>query len=455
MPHQISWSALADAAGPIGVWGLGVEGGASLRRLRAMGIVPVLVDDNPGAPTLDGTEVLATERGGLDALGACEVIVKSPGISRYRAEVTDLESAGVMVCGGLGLFMAEADAERVVCITGTKGKSTTTVLAVHLLRGLGVRAEAGGNIGRPPWDLSQEPEPDYWVIETSSFQVPDLPVASRVVAVTSLAPDHLDWHGTVERYYADKLSLCTKANVELVLADGSDERLRAEARRMGAHVRWVTDADGEGDAARAGQLGLRGRHNARNATMARQILLALGIPGADDERLLGQAAAGFAGLPSRCRSVATIGPVEFVDDSLSTNVLPTEAALDAFDQSPVALLVGGHDRGVDYAALGRAVARRARPTLVVTMPDNGPRIGAAVRVETARVEVVDAGSLEEAVAIAYRWALHVATGEGKDGGAVVLLSPAAPSFGRFSDYRERAAAFTEAADRCAEPESAG
>ena len=175
MPPRISWSALADAAGPIGVWGLGVEGGASVRRLRSMGLAPVLVDDTPDAPALDGTEVLATERGGLDALGRCEVVVKTPGISRYRPEVADLESAGVMVCGGLGLLMAEADPERVVCITGTKGKSTTTVLAVHLLRGLGVRAEAGGNIGRPPWDPSDEPEPDYWVIETSSFQVPDLP----------------------------------------------------------------------------------------------------------------------------------------------------------------------------------------------------------------------------------------------------------------------------------------
>ena len=109
MPPQISWSALADAAGPVGVWGLGVEGGASLRRLQAMGHVPVLVDDRPGAPTLAGIDVLATERGGFDALRACEVVVKSPGISRYRPEVAELEAAGVAVCGGLGLFMAEAD----------------------------------------------------------------------------------------------------------------------------------------------------------------------------------------------------------------------------------------------------------------------------------------------------------------------------------------------------------
>jgi UDP-N-acetylmuramoylalanine--D-glutamate ligase len=462
MRQPISWSALADASGRVGVWGLGVEGGASLRRLRAMGHVPVLVDDKPGAPTLDGIEVLATDRGGLDALMACEVVVKSPGISRYRPEVAELEAGGIAVCGGLGLFMAEADPERVVCVTGTKGKSTTTVLAVHLLRALGVRAEAGGNIGRPPWDLSDEPDPDYWVIETSSFQVPDLPVASRVVAVTSLAPDHLDWHGTVERYYADKLSLCTKPGVELVLANGTDERLRAEASLMGPHVRWVTEADADRDAAWSGELGLRGRHNARNATLARQILRALEIPGADDDGRLREAAVGFSGLPSRCRSVGAIGPVEFIDDSLSTNVLPTEAALDAFDHVPVALLVGGHDRGVDYAPLGRAVARRARPTLVVTMPDNGPRIGEAVRAAATTADVIDAPSLEEAVDAAYRWALAAVPGargdrapESTEARAVVLLSPAAPSFGRFSDYRERATAFTDAAGRCGRLDGAG
>jgi UDP-N-acetylmuramoylalanine--D-glutamate ligase len=462
MPPLISWSALTDATGRVGVWGLGVEGGASLRRLRALGLVPVLVDDRPSAPSLDGLDVLATDAGGLEALTACEVVVKSPGISRYRPEGATLETAGVAVCGGLGLFMAEADPERVVCVTGTKGKSTTTVLAVHLLRGLGVQAAAGGNIGRPPWDPSVEADPDYWVIETSSFQVPDLPVASRVVAVTSLAPDHLDWHGTVQRYYADKLSLCTKPGVELVLANGSDERLRAESSLMGPHVRWLTDVDGEGDTGWSSQLGLRGRHNARNATLARQILLALEIPGAGDDQRLRQAAAGFTGLPSRCLSVGTVGPVEFVDDSLSTNVLPTEAALEAFDREPVALLVGGHDRGVDYAPLGRAVATRAQPTLVVTMPDNGPRIGAAVRAAAPNAEVVDAASLEDAVAAAYRWALEAApdhAGAGPDGsanvGAVVLLSPAAPSFGRFSDYRARAEAFADAARRCGEPANPG
>jgi UDP-N-acetylmuramoyl-L-alanine---L-glutamate ligase len=435
MPPPISWSALADAA--VGVWGLGVEGQASIRRLAELGRVPALVDDAPAWPEFDGLAVLATSAGGLDALKACDVVVKSPGISRYRPEVAQLEASGVAVCGGLGLFMAEADPTRVACITGTKGKSTTTALAVHLLNRLGYDARAGGNIGQPPWDPANRTEPDYWVIETSSFQVPDLAVAPRVVAVTSLSPDHLDWHGSVERYYADKLSLCTKPGVSVALADGADDRLRAERALLGPHLRWVTAEDIERDAAWSGSLGLAGPHNARNASIARAVLSALGIAAASDDAALAAAAGGFDGLPSRCRSLGHIGSVEFVDDGLSTNVLPAQAALAAFADRPVALLVGGHDRGVDYEPLGRAVADRRAPTLVVTMPDNGARIGAAVRAVTnGRVEVVDAASLEAAVDAAFAWATE---------GAVVLLSPAAPSFGRFGDYRERSAAFAAAA----------
>ena len=260
-----------------------------------------------------------------------------------------------------------------------------------------------------------------------------------MVAVTSLSPDHLDWHGTVERYYADKLSLCTKPGVTLALADGSDEELRAHAGLLGPHLRWVSGAEVERDTRWSASLGLTGPHNARNASVARAVLEGLGIPGASDEDRLAEAAQGFEGLPSRCRSLGSVGAVEFVDDGLSTNVLPAQAALEAFAERPVALLVGGHDRGLDYAPLGRTIAARTAPTLVVTMPDNGPRIGRAVRdTPGGQVEVRDAASLEAAVETAFDWA---------PGGGVVLLSPAAPSFGRFGDYRERSAAFAEAVRR--------
>jgi UDP-N-acetylmuramoylalanine--D-glutamate ligase len=431
MRPPISWSELTSAS--VGVWGLGVEGTASLHRLQEMGTVPRLVDDAPTASSVDGLEVLRTDQGGLDALLRCDVVIKSPGISRYRPEVEALERAGVPVRGGLGLWLEDADAARVACITGTKGKSTTTALAGHLLTQLGYRARMGGNIGHPPWAPSSEPEPDLWVIETSSYQVPDLTSGPAVVAVTSLSPDHLDWHGGVERYYADKLSLATKPGVEVVIANGTDATLRLQADALGPAVRWIPD-----DTVRwFGALGLPGRHNQRNAAMARAVLLALGIEEAADDRRMAAAAAGFSGLPSRCHSLGRVAGVEFIDDSLSTNVLPAQVALEAYGDRPVALLVGGHDRGLDYAPLGQAVAARLAPTLVVTLPDNGPRIGQAIRrVAGAQVEVVDAVDLPEAVTTAFAWS---------EPGGVVLLSPAAPSFGRYADYRDRARAFADAA----------
>jgi UDP-N-acetylmuramoylalanine--D-glutamate ligase len=404
-----------------------------------MGTRPVLVDENPDVVTVDGLDVLHGAEGQA-ALARCDVVVKTPGISRYRPEVKALEALGVPVTGGLGLFMQEARRDRVTCITGTKGKSTTTAIAGHLLERLGYRALVAGNIGLPPWDPDVGDDHDWWVVETSSFQVTDLGVAPAVVAVTSLHPDHLDWHGDAETYFADKLSLCTLPGEEVTVADGASTLLRQRAAQLGTRITWIDDESARRADNWATGLGLRGPHNRRNAEIARSVLEALRIPEARDVDALAAAAQGFDGLPSRLRTVATVGGVEFVDDSLSTNVLPALAALDTFADRRVALLVGGHDRGLDYEPLADGIAAREMPTLVVTMPDCGPRIGKAVAARGAtQVETVDASDLRTAVHAAYRWCQP-------DG--VVLLSPAAPSFGQFRDYRERASAFVDAAHAC-------
>ena len=187
---DLSWSGLRGAL--VGVWGLGVEGLANVRKLATLGVDPVLVDDRPRRPGPDGRAVLATAEGGLEALGGCDVVIKSPGISRYRPEVAELTGRGIPVAGGLGLWLAEADRGRVACITGTKGKSSTTAIAGHLLRRWGYPCVVGGNIGQPPWDPSLDEGARYWVIETSSYQATDLAVSPAVVAVTSLHPDHLE-----------------------------------------------------------------------------------------------------------------------------------------------------------------------------------------------------------------------------------------------------------------------
>jgi UDP-N-acetylmuramoylalanine--D-glutamate ligase len=441
MRPAISWSELRSAS--VGLWGMGVEGHANLRKLQALGVRPTaLVDDRPG-PAGTAPEVLATAAGGAEALARCEVVVKSPGISRYRPEVAALEAAGVAVAGGLGLWLGEADRSRVVCVTGTKGKSTTVSVAGHLIRGLGFRCVIGGNIGRPPWDPEVAQDADFWVIETSSYQSTDVATSPPVVAVTSLHPDHLDWHGGVEAYYADKLSLCTQPGAELTIANGDDEVVRSHRSELGPRVEWITLAAPV--PAWAERLGLLGDHNRRNALIAAACAEALGVPGSGDPDALAEVAAGFDALPSRLRPIGTVDGVTFVDDSLSTNVLPTVAALEVFAAERVALLVGGYDRHIDYAPLAEHLAARTQPTLVLALPDTGARVAAAL---AAALAVAPAGAplevhlfdeLAPAVAAGWAWARP-------DG--VVLLSPAAASFGRYRDYTERAAAFAAAMARC-------
>lgn len=444
----ISWSELACRT--VGVWGLGVEGRANLRKLAALGVTPVLVDDHPPTGGVDGHEVLATGAGGLDALRRCDAVVKTPGISRYRPEVAAIEAGGTPVVGGLGLWLAEADRDRVVCVTGTKGKSTTAAVAGHLLARLGHRVLVGGNLGLPPYDPEAPTDVDYWVVEVSSYQAAEVAWTPPVVAVTSLHPDHLTWHrGDPETYYADKLSLCTQRGADLTVANGDSPLLRGRRAQLGPRVEWVTvpeaPPDTVGGTGTAGgppddwtaPLGLLGAHNRRNAHIARACLAALGVAEAGDDEALARAAAGFEHLESRLCPVGTVDGVLFVDDSLSTNVLPTLAAVEAFPGRRVAVIVGGQDRGIDYTPLAAGLAARPAPTLVaITASEAAGRIREALADPAgAGFEVVEARDLGAATRAAHAWARP-------DG--VVLLSPAAPSFDRFRDYRERAAAFTAA-----------
>jgi UDP-N-acetylmuramoyl-L-alanine---L-glutamate ligase len=411
------WSDLAGRT--VGVWGTGVEGRATLRRLEAEGVRPAVVVDS----------------GWSAELLSCDLVVKSPGISRYGYEARRVIGAGIDLVGGLGLWLSEAAAGgwsgRVACVTGTKGKSTTTSIAGHLARGLGQRVFIGGNLGTPPWDPEAPADPstaDWFLIETSSYQATDVVDGPRVVAVTSLSQDHLQWHGDYPTYLGDKLSLATRPGVEVVLAPAGDAELEAHRGLLGPRVRTVAPAH----PAWVAQLRLLGEHNVRNAVLAREILVALGVPKADDDAAVAAASDGFTPLRSRLTRVATLAGVDFVDDSLSTNVLPTLAAVEAFPGRRVAVLVGGQDRGIDYADLGPGLLGHGAGVKVFTLPDSGRHIAEVLASTAPGLAVEVCADLAEAVPAAYAWARP---------GGVVLLSPAAPSFGRYRDYAERAAHF--------------
>lgn len=409
----------------VGVFGVGVEGRAAWRALEAVGAQVVLVDDQP-----DGdTRILATAEGGLDALAQCDVVLKSPGIPRRRRDVVALESQ-VHLTSALEVWLAGTDRARVIGVTGTKGKSTTTSLIDFFLRACGSSSRVAGNIGTPPFDPDTPPS-DWTVLEISSFQAVDLIEAPGIVVVTSLGADHLDWHGSLDQYHKDKLSI-THAEGHHLTVIPDDPELVVRRAQIGGDL---VIADGS-DRTLSDELGLVGEHNARNVALAlRVVALALKTDAADIREAARREALSFTPLPGRLTMVHRSGAMDFIDDGLATTPLATTAALESLSDHTVVAIVGGFDRGVDYSSLYAAAQRHGSVTFVTTGPA-GTRIANEA---PSDLRVVSADNFEDAVATA------VSELGGQRG--VVLLSPAAPSFDEFTNWAERSAAFRAAAIR--------
>ena len=448
----------------VALWGWGREGRAAYHALR--GRLPALpltlfcsADEVDAAAAL-GDALLAIETDATAGrLSAFDVVLKSPGISPYRPEALVAAHAGTAFIGGTTLWFGEraaADgvARGVACITGTKGKSTTTALLAHLLRAGHTRTALAGNIGVPMLELL-DARADAWAVELSSYQTRDVAasgVRPDVAVVTNLFPEHLDWHGSEDRYIEDKLALVTQARPRVAVLNADDPRLAAIGALLdpATEVRWYGRADGwhlrgdvvhRGDAAvlDARDVPLPGRHNLGNLCAALASVEALGF----DAVALASAARGFRPLPHRLQVLGERDGATWVNDSISTTPHASLAALDVYRDRRVALLVGGHDRGLDWSDFAAAMRARA-PAVIVAMAANGPRIHALL------AEVASEGGFD------LRQAPDLATAmvQGRAGlaasarpatGDVVLLSPGAPSFGAYRDYTERGRDFARLA----------
>ena len=434
----------------VALWGWGREGRAAYLAIRSR---------LPGLPlTLFCNEAEAAEATALqDALltvaqdvtvknlSAHQVVIKSPGISPYGEVARDAATNGTVFIGGSTLWFDErGGADGVVphsiCITGTKGKSTTTALLAHLLRAGGHRTALVGNIGMPLLEvLEPTPLPDYWAIELSSYQTLDVAAAEarpEIAVVLNLFPEHLDWHGSETRYIEDKLALVTQARPRIAVLNAADARL-ASLRLGDSEVHWFNHPQGwhlrGDDIYRAdtfvfdsARTPLPGRHNRGNLCAVLATLEALGL----DAVALAAHAETFRPLPNRLQTLGTRDDITYVNDSISTTPHATLAALECFRGQPVAVLVGGHDRGVDWSDFAAAMKQHA-PAAIVTMAANGPRIHellAPLAAEGKFTLEAAAGDLESAVSQARRLL---------GGSGVVLLSPGAPSFGVYKDYVAR------------------
>ncbi len=442
----------------VALWGWGREGRAAFHALRERlpGLPLTLF-----CPQAEAAAACAESAGALqvesavtgEALARFDVVVKSPGISPYTPEALQAQARGTQFIGGTSLWFSEharADGRLpdTVCVTGTKGKSTTTSLLAHLLRAAGHRTGLAGNIGLPLLEvLDPQPAPEYWAVELSSYQTGEVARSGArpdVAVVLNIFPEHLDWHGSEQRYIDDKLALVTAGHPRVAVLNAADAHLRA-LQLPHSQVVWFNQPAGwhmVGEVVHRGaqpvfdtsDTPLPGRHNRGNLCAVLAALEALGL----DAVALAPAVRSFRPLPNRLQLLGERDGVRWVNDSISTTPHASLAALDCFAGQRIALLVGGHDRGVDWHDFA-AHMRDNAPLEIVTMGANGPRIHALLQplADAGRFGLHAAGDLPHAVEQA-RAAL------GGQGG-VVLLSPGAPSFGAYRDYVARGRHFAELA----------
>ncbi len=361
-----------------------------------------------------------------------EVLVKSPGVPVEAPVVQAALAAGVPVWAEVELgYRLLPPGARVIGITGTNGKTTTTELAGAMVAAAGLRAVVAGNVGTALSGIAEGVADDAVVVcELSSFQLEDV-VSLRCAAATLLnvTPDHLDRHGTLDAYRAAKLRVFERQEPDdVAVLNGDDPAVRALGALPG-HGRVVRVGAADADALGFATSRLRGDHNRQNVACAAALARAVGV--GDDA--IRAAVAVFAPVPNRLEPCgSTAGGVSFWNDSKATNVDATLKALTAFPPGTLRIVLGGSDKGLALDALATALAGHVRRAYLT-----GPagRRMAPVLAE-AGVDHVLADGFDDAVRRAAADA---------EAGDAVLLAPACASFDEFRSYEHRGARFRELA----------
>jgi UDP-N-acetylmuramoylalanine--D-glutamate ligase len=436
----------------VAVIGLGRSGAAAARLLRGNG-VSVYASDAGSSEALEGQAEALRAIGAVVDLGGHDVAriaraaaaVVSPGIAPDAPAIAAAREAGVPVIAEAELGLRSLAQTRVIAITGTNGKTTTTALTAHLLLAGGLRGASAGNIGQPITAVALEAEPPDWLaVELSSFQLHDMPTLSPAAGIlTNLSPDHLDRYADLADYYADKARLFRNAGPGSTWITNGDD---PEVRRMvdgvaGAQLRFSTGKPADGWYDRAGatlmlgdepllprrDLQLLGDHNVANALAASLAARVAGVAAPD----IAEGLRTFRALPHRLEPVREVGGVQYINDSKATNIASTEVALDALDR-PYILLLGGRHKGEAYTRLAPRLMERCRA--VIAYGEAAPLIRRDLE---GSVRIVDGGSFDEVLAAARRLA---------GPGEAVLLSPACSSYDMFRNYEERGARFRAAVE---------
>ncbi|NCC71993.1 MAG: UDP-N-acetylmuramoyl-L-alanine--D-glutamate ligase [Sphingobacteriia bacterium] len=383
-------------------------------------------------------------------------IIKSPGIPDQASLVVKAKEAGIPVISEIE-FAGRYTRARKICITGSNGKTTTTMLIWHILKNAGLDAGLGGNIGKSMAMLLAERDYDYLVLEISSFQLDGMfDFKADVAVLTNITPDHLNRYGySFEKYAESKLRIIrnqTPDDVFIYCADDQEitsrlEMIKPVSRCFPFSIKSENLAQGaflkidkvnyqnskinininnDTMVMTLKELALSGGHNVYNSMAAAISARVLDIR----KESLRQSLSDFQGVEHRLEYVATIRKIEFINDSKATNVNSTWWALENA-QKPVIWIAGGQDKGNDYSILAPIVAEKVKAIVCIGV-DNSKIIRSLAKHTGVCIET---SSMEEAVQTAYKLGQK---------GDTVLLSPACASFDRFKNYEDRGTQFKKA-----------
>ena len=446
------------------VLGMGETGLSMTKWLLHLGADVRVADSRLAPPHLESLmNLVATDAAYLGEFKAeifedISLIAISPGVPLIEPLVQQAKQQGVPVLGDIALFKLALEQDKttrpkVLAITGSNGKTTVTAMVGAMLSKAGWDVEVAGNIGPAVLDVLMKrllsgSLPQAWVLETSSFQLETTPhLNADVAAVLNLSEDHLDRYSDIEAYAAAKANIfqCAGDHEGVQILNREDRRVHEMALVEQAQVTFglsepvselefglLHDGDdvwlmqGKTCLLKTNELIVAGLHNAANAIAALAMCRAMNLP---FEPLL-QALREFRGLPHRMEKVAVFNGVTFFDDSKSTNVGATVAALNGIKQK-VVLIAGGDGKGQNFLPLREPVSQSTRA--VVLIGRDAQRIAAAIN--SCDVPIHFAETMQEAMQISF---LLAQTGD------VVLLSPACASFDMFKNYIHRAEVFVAA-----------
>ncbi|MGI9043625.1 MAG: UDP-N-acetylmuramoyl-L-alanine--D-glutamate ligase [Gemmatimonadaceae bacterium] len=444
--------------GEVAILGLGRSGSAAAKLLLADGMHVYVSDSSSTIGVNDIARQLgdlgaSVEVGGHDLgrIRRASLVVVSPGIPPSSPALAAARDAGLSVVSEVDLALGYLSGSRIIAVTGTNGKTTTTALIGHILRGLGEDAVDAGNIGVPLSDFARRDSRPGWIaLEMSSFQLHDTPgLAPDVGVLTNLSPDHLDRYLTAEEYYADKMLLFANASGESRwVLNGDDARVSSMTAGLAGRIARFS-LRGEADAwmdpssgslrllgsvlMQRSELKLLGEHNVANA-LAAALAVAVAdekFAAADSLARMRESLMTFQAIPHRLEIVGEKDGVQWINDSKATNVSSAMAAIQGM-QRPTVLLLGGRHKGEAYTALADVI-RQSVKTIIAF----GEAADDIEKDLDGLVPIVKLGDDFEEV-------IGKARAEAEEGDAV-LLAPACSSFDMFRNYEERGERFRQLA----------